>query len=54
MIGISDLRFLNVVDCGYIRPLFSIYIISAEESSVASLTDLYKQEEFACTEELKT
>jgi len=40
MIGISDLRFLNVMDCDYTRSLFFIYIISAEESSVASLISL--------------
>jgi len=28
------------VNCGYTRPLFSIYIISAEKSSVASLIGL--------------
>jgi len=38
--GISDLRFLNVVDCGYTRSLFFIYIISAEESSVTLLISL--------------
>jgi len=35
--------------------LFSVYIISAEESGVASLIDLfYKQEELARAEEQKT
>jgi len=38
--SISDLRFLSIVNCGYTRPLFSIYIISADKSSVASLIGL--------------